>query len=200
MPIGAKSGPEGQPLQVMDLKTAEEYTQQDTEKETLFNVYTGLPQSKYYRNSQNRIVLMPLAAKTGPEGQQLQVIDQKTAEEYKKQGIQKVPWNPRKPPKDPLSKIKTTLEVKQTNDEILEEFMKELTRTSLEDHPEFFKNTAVNSHIVTDETDDQPIYLWTEKIQVAPDRIVVYLACRGLMTHTMRGYSPRWGTSLNHIW
>ena len=180
MPIGAKTGPEGQPLQVIDPKTAEEHTQQDMEKETTFNVFTGLPQFKYYRDSQNRIVLMPLTTKTGPEGQQLQVIDQKTAEEYKKQGVRKGPWNPRKPLTNPYSKIKSTPEVKQTDDEILEEFMKEMTRDKFEEHPEYFKNTTVNSHMVM--SPDEIVggmFLWAEKIQVAPDRTVVHLACRG---------------------
>lgn len=87
VPKGAVSGPEGQPIELIDEKTAGEYAQQDLEKVTLFNIYTGLPQFKYYLDSKKRIVKSELAAKTGPEGQPLQVFDQKTAEEYTQQGV-----------------------------------------------------------------------------------------------------------------
>ncbi len=50
-----------------------------------FNPFSGEPQVMYYRDSNNLIVKMPKGAKTGPEGQSLQLIDQKTAEEYRKQ-------------------------------------------------------------------------------------------------------------------
>jgi hypothetical protein len=128
--------------------------------ETIFNPFSGEARAKYYRTADGTILKMPKGAQVGPEGQPLQIFDPRTAEAFEKQKAQR-----EKAEKEQLEKKKAEEEQAEKDASI----WKSLAGV--------FGNSD-RAELASPSGRDN-LTLWIEKIQLAPDRTILHMACKG---------------------